>query len=119
MQTICSPSFFDCKFVGVIVRLFYILSCVEFQIIIFSPRLTFFPNIWLLPRLSLSFTVQVNNLPVLDPGETLPHTLYSSDDLPSTVAVNLSQGSAIKTLNFHPEYQTLLLGKLLLCFLFS
>lgn len=56
----------------------------------------------------------VNILPVMYPGQSHAHTLYSSDDLPKTVVVNLNQGSAVKSMDFHPARQILLLGKLML-----
>ncbi|KAH0982773.1 hypothetical protein GBA52_009950 [Prunus armeniaca] len=36
-------------------------------------------------------------------------TLHSSEDLPKTVIFSLSQGSAVKSMDFHPVQQTLLL----------
>ncbi|XP_062155997.1 topless-related protein 4 isoform X2 [Alnus glutinosa] len=51
----------------------------------------------------------VNILPVMYPGQNHAHTLYSSDDLPKTVVVNLNQGSAVKSMDFHPVRQILLL----------
>jgi hypothetical protein len=56
----------------------------------------------------------VNILPVMYPGQSHAHSLYSSDDLPKAVVVNLNQGSAVKSMDFHPVQQILLLGKLLL-----
>ncbi|XP_056176451.1 topless-related protein 4-like isoform X1 [Syzygium oleosum] len=38
-----------------------------------------------------------------------PAVLHSSDDLPKTVVCNLNQGSAVKSMDFHPVQQTLLL----------
>lgn len=38
---------------------------------------------------------------------------YGSDDLPKTVVASLNQGSAIKSMDFHPVQLTLLLGQLL------
>ncbi|KAF3450894.1 hypothetical protein FNV43_RR06983 [Rhamnella rubrinervis] len=63
----------------------------------------------------LGIPEEVNNLPVnvfpvSYPGQISPHTSYSSDDLPKTVVANLNQGSSIKSLDFHPVHQTLLLG---------
>lgn len=65
--------------------------------------------------LSFSSTLQVNNvpvqvLPVSYPGQSHPLVLPFSDDLPRTVIANLNQGSAVKSLDFHPIHQTLLLG---------
>ncbi|KAK9282441.1 hypothetical protein L1049_005359 [Liquidambar formosana] len=51
----------------------------------------------------------VNISPVTYPGQSHAHTIYSSDDLPKTVVVNLNQGSAVKSMDFHPVQQTLLL----------
>ncbi|KAL6972859.1 Topless-related protein 4 [Sarracenia purpurea var. burkii] len=53
--------------------------------------------------------IPVNIFPVPYPGQNPAHTLYSSDDLPKTVVANLNQGSAIKSMDFHPVQQTLLL----------
>lgn len=59
--------------------------------------------------------LQVNNLPV----NILPvgyanqghgQSSYSSDDLPKNVVTTLSQGSVVKSMDFHPQQQTLLLG---------
>jgi len=67
--------------------------------------------------LDLIGLLQVNNLPVnifpvTYPGQSHAHSLHSSDDLPKTVVVNLNQGSAVKSMDFHPVQQTLLLGQL-------
>lgn len=51
----------------------------------------------------------VNIFPVTYPGQSHAHSLHSSDDLPKTVVVNLNQGSAVKSMDFHPVQQTLLL----------
>lgn len=69
--------------------------------------------------LHASLPLQVNNmpvniLPVMYAGQSHAHTLHSSDDLPKTVVVNLIQGSAVKSMDFHPVRPILLLGKLLL-----
>ncbi|KAH6832337.1 WUS-interacting protein 2 [Perilla frutescens var. hirtella] len=37
------------------------------------------------------------------------HSQYSADDLPKNVVANLNQGSAVKSMDFHPVQQTLLL----------
>ena len=59
--------------------------------------------------------MQVNNLPV----NILPigfanqghgQSSYSSDDLPKNVVTTLSQGSVVKSMDFHPQQQTILLG---------
>ncbi|CAL0307112.1 unnamed protein product [Lupinus luteus] len=57
---------------------------------------------------------QVNNLPVnlLPVGysnQSHGQSSYSSDDLPKTVVMNLSQGSTVKSMDFHPLQQILLL----------
>ena len=44
----------------------------------------------------------------------IPFDFSKSNDLPTAVVVNLNQGSAVNTMDFHPSQQTLLLGKLLL-----
>lgn len=59
--------------------------------------------------------LQANNLPVnimpsIYPGQSHAHSMYSADDLPKTVMANLNQGSAVKSMDFHPLQQTLLLG---------
>uniref|UniRef100_A0A164W506 TOPLESS zinc finger domain-containing protein n=1 Tax=Daucus carota subsp. sativus TaxID=79200 RepID=A0A164W506_DAUCS len=51
----------------------------------------------------------INILPVTYPSQTHPNTSYSSDDLPKTVLANLNQGSAVRSMDFHPVEQTLLL----------
>ncbi|XP_059643467.1 topless-related protein 4-like isoform X2 [Cornus florida] len=51
----------------------------------------------------------VNIFPVTYPGHSHSHTLHSSDDLPKTVVANLNQGSSVKSMDFHPLQQTLLL----------
>ncbi|KAF2584466.1 hypothetical protein F2Q70_00037208 [Brassica cretica] len=51
----------------------------------------------------------VNVLPVTYPGQNHAHAAYSTDDLPKTVSRVLSQGSAIKSMDFHPVQQTMLL----------
>lgn len=52
----------------------------------------------------------VNVLPVVYPGQSHAHSLYSADDLPKTVVANLGQGSGVKSMDFHPVRQTILLG---------
>lgn len=59
--------------------------------------------------------LQANNLPhnlssISYTGRSHVHSAYSADYLPKTVVANLSQGSAIKSMDFHPREQTLLLG---------
>ncbi|XP_058226713.1 topless-related protein 4-like [Rhododendron vialii] len=51
----------------------------------------------------------VNMLPVTYPGQSPAHPLYTSNDLPKTVVANLNQGSAVKSMDFHPGQYTLLL----------
>ncbi|KAL0787965.1 hypothetical protein Bca101_004211 [Brassica carinata] len=51
----------------------------------------------------------VNVLPVTYPGQSHSHAAYSTDDLPKNVSRVLSQGSAIKSMDFHPVQQTMLL----------
>ncbi|KAJ9692695.1 hypothetical protein PVL29_011670 [Vitis rotundifolia] len=51
----------------------------------------------------------VNILPISYPGQSHTHTLYSSNDLPKTVVVKLAQGSAVRSMDFHPIQHTLLL----------
>ncbi|KAL6955721.1 Protein TOPLESS-RELATED PROTEIN 2 [Sarracenia purpurea var. burkii] len=42
-------------------------------------------------------------------GSTNPSNIYSPDDLPKTVVRNLSQGSNVMSMDFHPQQQTVLL----------
>ncbi|KAK9666379.1 hypothetical protein RND81_14G181000 [Saponaria officinalis] len=51
----------------------------------------------------------VNILPTAFPGPSQTPTLYSSEDLPKTVVANLNQGSAVKSMEFHPLQHSLLL----------
>ncbi|KAF8389129.1 hypothetical protein HHK36_025815 [Tetracentron sinense] len=53
--------------------------------------------------------LHVNILPVAYTGQSHAQNLYSSDDLPKTLVMTLSQGSAVKSMDFHPSQQTLLL----------
>lgn len=74
--------------------------------------------------LNLNGRLQLNNLsvnisPVTYPGQSHAHSLHSSDDLPKTVVVNLNQGSAVKSMDFHPVQHTLLLGQLSLLLHYS
>ncbi|XP_074285239.1 topless-related protein 4-like isoform X3 [Silene latifolia] len=62
----------------------------------------------------LSIGDEVNNmplniLPTTFPGPSQTPTLYSSEDLPKTVVANLNQGSAVKSMEFHPVQNSLLL----------
>ncbi|KAE9601801.1 putative transcription factor WD40-like family [Lupinus albus] len=51
----------------------------------------------------------VNLLPVAYSNQSHGQSSYSSDDLPKTVVMNLSQGSTVKSMDFHPLQQILLL----------
>ncbi|KAJ4957403.1 hypothetical protein NE237_024514 [Protea cynaroides] len=51
----------------------------------------------------------VNILPVAYNSQSHPQSLYSPDDLPKTVVMTLNQGSAVRSMDFHPVQQTLLL----------
>ncbi|XP_075509796.1 topless-related protein 4-like isoform X1 [Primulina tabacum] len=53
--------------------------------------------------------VPVNVLPVGFSSQTHGHTSPSSEELPKTMMMNLSQGSAVKSMDFHPVQQVLLL----------
>ncbi|PQQ15737.1 topless-related protein 4 [Prunus yedoensis var. nudiflora] len=53
--------------------------------------------------------MSVNVFPHTYPGQSHADTRHSSEDLPKTVIVSLSQGSAVKSMDFHPVQQTLLL----------
>ncbi|XAR66873.1 hypothetical protein NMG60_11013241 [Bertholletia excelsa] len=62
----------------------------------------------------LGMSDEVNNLPVniLPIGYTAQshgQSSYASDDLPKTVVMTLNQGSAVKSMDFHPVQQILLL----------
>ncbi|PWA73375.1 WUS-interacting protein 2 [Artemisia annua] len=47
----------------------------------------------------------VNILPVGYSGQSHGQSSYSSDDLPKTVVMTLNQGSAVKSMDFHPDFQ--------------
>ncbi|CAL5339434.1 unnamed protein product [Camellia sinensis] len=51
----------------------------------------------------------VNILPVGYHGQSHGQSSYSSDDLPKAVVMTLNQGSAVKSMDFHPVQQILLL----------
>ncbi|OAY31471.1 topless-related protein 4 isoform X2 [Manihot esculenta] len=51
----------------------------------------------------------VNILPVTYASQTHGQSSYSSDDLPKTLVMALNQGSAVKSMDFHPLQQILLL----------
>ncbi|GAA0148029.1 hypothetical protein LIER_07579 [Lithospermum erythrorhizon] len=51
----------------------------------------------------------INILPLPYAGQSRGHNMFSSDDLPKVVVANLNQGSAVKTVDFHPSQQSLLL----------
>jgi WD40 repeat protein len=51
----------------------------------------------------------VNILPVGYASQVHGQSSYSSDDLPKTVAMTLNQGSVVKSMDFHPVQQILLL----------
>lgn len=53
----------------------------------------------------------VNILPVAYPNQSQGQTSYSSEDLPRSVVMSLSLGSAVRSMDFHPMQQILLLGK--------
>ncbi|XP_057996293.1 topless-related protein 4 isoform X2 [Hevea brasiliensis] len=53
--------------------------------------------------------LQVNILPVTYASQTHGQSSYSSDDLPKTPVMALNQGSAVKSMDFHPAQQILLL----------
>lgn len=52
----------------------------------------------------------INMLPVGYMGQSHGQSSYSSDDLPKTVVMTLNQGSTVKSMDFHPVQQILLLG---------
>ncbi|XP_065626180.1 topless-related protein 4 [Quercus suber] len=51
----------------------------------------------------------VNVLPVQYTGQSHGQSSYTSSDLPKTVVMTLNQGSAVKSMDFHPVQQILLL----------
>uniref|UniRef100_A0A0A0LG07 CTLH domain-containing protein n=1 Tax=Cucumis sativus TaxID=3659 RepID=A0A0A0LG07_CUCSA len=51
----------------------------------------------------------VNILPVGYGNQGHGQSSYSSDDLPKNVVTTLSQGSVVKSMDFHPQQQTILL----------
>ncbi|EEF35191.1 WD-repeat protein, putative [Ricinus communis] len=51
----------------------------------------------------------VNILPVAYSSQNHGQSSYSSDDLPKTLVMALNQGSAVKSMDFHPVQQILLL----------
>nr|KAJ0202906.1 hypothetical protein LSAT_V11C500262900 [Lactuca sativa] len=51
----------------------------------------------------------VNILPVGYSGQSHGQSSYSSDDLPKAVVMTLNQGSVVKSMDFHPVQQILLL----------
>ncbi|KAL2338400.1 hypothetical protein Fmac_012846 [Flemingia macrophylla] len=51
----------------------------------------------------------VNLLPVAYSSQSHGQSSYSSDDLPKTVVMTLNQGSIVKSMDFHPLQQILLL----------
>ncbi|GAB2269496.1 Topless- protein 4 [Dionaea muscipula] len=51
--------------------------------------------------------VPVNILPY--PSQSQAHTSYSADDLPKILVTNLTQGSTVRSMDFHPVQQSLLL----------
>jgi WD40 repeat protein len=51
----------------------------------------------------------VNILPIAYNGQSHGQGSYSSDDLPKTVVMTLNQGSPVKSMDFHPGQQILLL----------
>lgn len=52
----------------------------------------------------------VNIMPVAYTSQSHGQSSYSSDDLPKNVVMTLNQGSAVKSMDFHPLQQILLLG---------
>ncbi|KAK0571561.1 hypothetical protein LWI29_018147 [Acer saccharum] len=53
--------------------------------------------------------LSVNILPVAYTGQSHGQSSYSTDDFPKTVVMTLNQGSAVKSMDFHPVQQILLL----------
>lgn len=53
--------------------------------------------------------LQVNLLPVAYSSQSHGQSSYSSDDLPKTALMTLNQGSTVKSMDFHPLQQILLL----------
>ena len=59
----------------------------------------------------------VNVLPVQYTGQSHGQSSYTSSDLPKIVVMTLNQGSTVKSMDFHPVQQILLLGEHLFLFL--
>lgn len=57
----------------------------------------------------------MNILPVAYTNQSHGQSSYSSDDLPKNFVFSLNQGSAVKSMDFHPVQQILLLGEPLGC----
>lgn len=58
---------------------------------------------------------QVNNLtanilPIRYTNQSPGQSSFSTDDLPKSVVMTLSQGSEVKSMDFHPVQRMLLLG---------
>ncbi|PIA42394.1 hypothetical protein AQUCO_02000089v1 [Aquilegia coerulea] len=51
----------------------------------------------------------VNIMPMTYTGQNNAQSLYSSDELPKNVVMTLNQGSAVRSMDFHPGQPTLLL----------
>ncbi|KAF5177506.1 Topless-like [Thalictrum thalictroides] len=51
----------------------------------------------------------VNIIPMIYTGQNNAQSLYSSDELPKNVVMTLNQGSAVRSMDFHPGQPTLLL----------
>ncbi|XP_050387989.1 topless-related protein 4-like [Argentina anserina] len=54
-------------------------------------------------------TDEANNLPVVYPNQSHGQSSYSTDDLPRNVVMTINPGSAVKSMDFHPGQQILLL----------
>jgi hypothetical protein len=53
----------------------------------------------------------INIMPIAYTSQNHGQNSYSSDDLPKNPVMALNQGSAVKSMDFHPVQQILLLGK--------
>ncbi|KAF5465894.1 hypothetical protein F2P56_015859, partial [Juglans regia] len=60
---------------------------------------------------TLVHNLPANILPISYTGQNHGQSSYTTDDLPKTVVMTLNQGSAVKSMDFHPLQQILLLGE--------
>ena len=76
--------------------------------------MNFFFLLTILVALCLVFyqvNLPINIMPITYTSQNHGQNSYSSDDLPKNPVMALNQGSAVKSMDFHPVQQILLLGK--------